>query len=502
MSDTLDTLDDVASECRIDQRMVSDLCARPEIIPPFCRGLVKAWAQHLERAWSAWYPDSPPLQWAKALDAVTQVTSQKTYAELGIRLKNFEADSSKAKDLVSAKSPSTSCALAAEVLAAVLPLKIRLPHGCLPSELQLPRIDVLADRLSKVASIPFTHAQEFFVSSMTEASPNQDWMESSRVGGVEPDEPPAKGYEFEVTGSPAMGHFVKLHDALIEERNLLEDIACYRRGTYSLADVMEFIDYAMARMPGFLAGMFTKADLMLEHGFIPSACTAYEDAIAAARSLMPTDLRVPIAPGGANDLYLLGMENLARAYLRRGDSALAMQTVKDLHRLAFHDHDCRARCLPAVIAAASDDNNNAQLQLAIGGEAASRPLTSLLRALIYSGAGRHDDAAESLADAVVRQPNLANALTAGIAEDDRHFPNSDLQLLLERRPEIRERMERALSHPDIKGTLDDVWAKTGRTGCFKRAVLLWPEDEPIPTRVIDMRDGILMLSRLLRNAMR
>jgi tetratricopeptide (TPR) repeat protein len=300
-----------------------------------------------------------------------------------------------------------------------------------------------------------------------------------------------------------LGHFVKSYGAIIEERNLLDGIAYYRDGTYSLADAMEFIDYAMARMPGFLAGMFIKTDLMLEHGFIPSACTAYEDAIAAARSLMPTDLRVLIAPGGANDLYLLGMENLARAYLRRGDSAPAMQTIKELHRLAFVDHDCRAQCLPAVIAAASDHNENAQLQLAIGGEAASRPLTSLLlRALIYSGAGRHDDAAESLADAVVRQPNLAYALTAGIAEDDRHFRNSDLQLLLERRPEIRERMERALSHPDIKGTLDDVWAKTGHTGCFKHEVLLWPEDEPIPTRVIDMRDGILMLSRLLRNAMR
>lgn len=493
-----DCLDDLAHECGVDALIVQEWFVQPARVAERCEKLVRGWALYSKSNWPALCPGRK-IQHSKALDTIAQVVGLRDYQAFCGTLRSFEA--SYAREGHCAEGSATRHQ-ASELLSAYLPLKIRLRQDEHPSLLQGPHLSRLAHRLSELVGEPLKQAEAFLVQGMRQlARPRVDRKSEDLLGDIEPDES-HPCYEFQVSGSPAMGNFVPSYAAIVTERDIRSAIEGWRSGSWGMEHVLETIAIRSARLCGFFAGKVILADLLLERGDTKGACAAYEEGAAMARSLMPEDYsHVLVAHGGANDFYLLGLENLARAQLYLGDFARARQTLRDLHRHAFVDEDAYAQCLPAVVASASFDDKLAPAMLSLAGEVDSRPLTSLVRALVYCGARRFDEAAEALADAVVRRPALATAFTTGIAEDDKHFRNGDLEFVLERRPDVRERMTRALAAPGIQTTLASLRDGAKPVGSFKRQVLHWPDDEPIPAQVKRMRDSIRELTPILSRAM-
>lgn len=491
--DVLATVEDTAHDCGIEEIFIDELRARPDKIAALCRERVKLLARRIKSAW--------PRQHDSCLHAAAQAIGFKDYQTLSRALRNIELSCA----TTSHDESSTSCIseTSEQVLAATLPLLVALGPDEHPSRLQEPHVDRLSRRLADAAHTSGTEAEEFLLKYMRNSSSRPlDWQTERWLKAIEPDDQ-EQCYEFRVHGAPAMGSFVASYSAIVNLRDLHMTVERYRSGCDGgIEHVIRSIRIRTARLAGFFAGPLLLADLMLERGDIETACSTYEGAIATARNLMGANADVLVAHGGANDLYLLGLENLARAYLYSGDFARAKETVSTLFGHAFVDEDVYAQCLPAVIACSARDDKYAKAMLSLSGEADSRPLTSLVRAMVYSGAGDFDEAAEQLADAIVRQPSLAIAFASGIAEDDRHFRNSDLQFLLARRPDIHERMERAFAVRQIRDVIDSLRKKTGLTGSFKRQVLYWPDDEPVPSHVRHMLECIHQLKPLLAKAMK
>lgn len=440
-----------AGQCGISPDRIAQYESQPELLARKVKKTLKNWADAACEAFA-----SKQLVHSAALDLAAQVGGLKDWQFALAQLRGL-------------KSPlgSTVRTNSLEQIAPTVAM-MRFTSTQLVNRAAIAALESLIEKTAEVFSVSLGEARTF-VADLSGIPWSVHLSATQYSEDVVPGDfsrsPEGPLYSFVVVhGHRTFGEFRRTLECLREERDLRYAIEAYLAGNWTLDSVLNTATLYVVRYPDFLFGRFWMARLLMERGAMELAAESFSDAYRAATDLMPKGFNNYLSYGAAaNDVFLEGVESYLYFFARTEAYESAEAMMKKMFWYAYDDNDFRTQYLGAILKLLAGRDDRALQSAGFAGLNSALGTADLLRAIVMAANQRWVAAAEEIVSALTKLPLLTFVMTHGITDKDPCLPRNWFTLLMERRPDLKRVMTRALEHPDIRASFDRPTSAADRT---------------------------------------